>query len=977
MNSIHVCAVGAAVLLCCLRAADGEKVMFRDELTGREIWRMSNYSTFHEYCHADKPFSRDGRRIVYRQWFRSGGVVVTSPADGKETVFSKDRRDWNEQPAFVRGRNAVVYAVGREDVPIYLYDLDKGEERLVVKLKGNVQMVCAGVIGPNSEYLVLRGDLNGDGLSEWSLKPVWTDDPPRAVLTSPTLSFYPRTVSPTPECNRIGLSVLRCHPTVLERLRKGEKLNMYDIARDGRWEAWVAVLDVEKCTVKTYPAKDARMWAHEAWSGDGEYLHKSGYSWRAGADAPSVPIRIGDGQWSNHYGTCGHSGRYVAGDSGRDGMERLELTDLWTGEMFTVAYISTPTEPAGKIGQDHGHPAGSPDGTKVLIHSCYDLVNHRLYAIPTQDVHPGDAVIPVETTEGFAPSGKLLIGHGYVGKRMAITYGRTDATHFYDCDWGEDAAARLKQALKSDVIPKGSHHITDAAGRLFPDGECRPRKEYIVVVKQPDPPRAVVAARAAEGVRLKWDPPASGEEICGYVVWRRTDGGPVVRLTDAPVTSCEYLDNAPPAGTKTEYLVRAVEHSGLYGAWSSIAWVRGVQTGVDLVESYDVRGSAYITPGERPTSDRRSVRVRIPAAGEYTLWGRGRAYRETETLRVRVDGKALPDARVEGTEWHWTKLRSCRCDAGEHVIELEREEKYDIKEGNLLTNPDFENGLEGWSFDKAVTSLDETHARSGKRCVKLSGTLTRKKLCQDIDLDVKPEWLYRLSFWVRGKFTKSGAKRYHGPHPNTLGRFAFLLEPFPYPIKWYLDGNRFDEREWQHIEVVFHTPKQEPGKPPIKRITVMPFWCPWFWGEQVGTVYIDDVSLTELGPRLRPVKMTKLLITNAADYTPKGLDGRDAYPFPPVPRITVKGLHQTGREKDAVTLSWDASRPGTRGYNVYANAGTECPTTKYFLKTSVWGKTIAAIGGLTKATTYTVKVTAINEDGVEGPAAAIRVETAP
>ena len=37
-----------AFVFCVLRSAHASKVMFRDELTGCEIWRMSNYETFHE-----------------------------------------------------------------------------------------------------------------------------------------------------------------------------------------------------------------------------------------------------------------------------------------------------------------------------------------------------------------------------------------------------------------------------------------------------------------------------------------------------------------------------------------------------------------------------------------------------------------------------------------------------------------------------------------------------------------------------------------------------------------------------------------------------------------------------------------------------------------------------------------------------------------------------------------------------------------
>jgi len=257
--------------------------------------------------------------------------------------------------------------------------------------------------------------------------------------------------------------------------------------------------------------------------------------------------------------------------------------------------------------------------------------------------------------------------------------------------------------------------------------------------------------------------------------------------------------------------------------------------------------------------------------------------------------------------------------------------------------------------------------------VKVSGELTNAKLLQSIDLDVKPEWSYRLSLWIRGKFTESDAKRYHGPHPNTLGRIAMLLEPFPYPRDWYRNGNQFDDEEWRHVEIVFDSPKQEPGSRPAKRIIAQPFWCPGFWGKQVGTIWIDDVSVTELGPRLRPVKATKLLVTNVPNYVPQGLDGRDAYPLPRAPLIAVQRLRRTGRTETSVMLAWNAEHPKPGGYNVYLNAGPDCPTTKYFQHTSVWGKTTVTISNLRPATSYTMKVTAINEDGIEGPAAAIEV----
>jgi len=833
------------------------------------------------------------------------------------------------------------------------------------------------VIGPRSEYLVLGGDLNGDGLSDLGLKSLWTDKPTRVVWTSATTDGNPYTVTPLAACNRMGFKLVICHPDIVRRANRGEAMGVYDHRPDSKWLACTAVLDMTTLGVRTYPAKHAWRWQHMGWSGDGEYIHMAGYSWRCGADAPSVPIRIGDSPCSNHYGTGGGSGRYIPGDSGRDSMERLEMTDIWTGEMRTIAHISTTTEPPGRIGQDHGHPASSPDGTKVLVHSCYDLVNHRLYAVPAKDVRAGDSIIPVATTEGFAAKGQLLVGcGGSRWPRMAVSYERTDATHFYGCDWGENAEERLMGTFygnaRKKVLPKGSHFITDARGRLFPDGSRRPRKEYIVVVKQPDPPRALSATRMGEGqrVRLTWQPSACRKEIAGYVVYRRSGAEPIQRLTPECIASCEYVDTAPPPNGKLTYVVRAVEHCGLYGAHSSAAWVDAGRVGVHLVDSYDVRGCNYVAPGEPRTTDRRSTRVRIPVAGDYVLWARGRVWQETETLHIRVDGIPMPDVQVQGAKWHWLKLGSCPLSAGEHVIELVREENLHLEEGNLVKNPGFEDGLEAWAFDQDVISVDSTRARSGDRCVKLSGMLTGKKLRQVIEVDVRPEWYYRLSFWMRGKITK-GYLRYGGRH--TLGRMYPVLSPLPYPRGWVRAGNEWDDSRWHQMEYVYANRPLEPGKPPGANIAVQPVL--FAWGEHVGTVYIDDVCVTELGPRLRPVKVTKLLVTNVEGHQPKGLDGREAYPFSQAPLIAVTGLRQTERMGNTVTLEWDAGRAGTRGYNIYANAGADCPTTKYFRSTSVWGKTSVTLHGLPRATSFTVKVTAINEDGIEGPAVSVQAST--
>lgn len=955
-------------------AALGEKVMFHQEGTGVEMWRLTSRMTFHEYHHADKPFSRDGKFIVCREHEGDLRIVVVNLADGSEYCFGGEHRPegTTENPVFVRrdGRLAVVYGMrNTEGGSVYLRYLDTGEEHAVVKMPPGVRILTCGVIGPNSEYVMLRGDMTGDGLSDWSVKSLWTNDPIRVVWTSPTTEIWPKTITPVADRNRVNLTIREVPPAMLEGIRQGEDPTNMLRRRDGLWQAHVAVLDLQTLKADVFRSRGLNYWTHDAWSGDGEFCHVNGYSWRISKDASTTAIRIGDAPASNHYGTCGLSGRLVAGDSGWDGMERLEMTDLWTGERWDAGYISATTEPPGGVSQDHGHPSGSPDGTKVLVHSCYDHVNHRLYAIPVAEVQAGDATIAVETTEGFAPSGALLIGTGDRRfPRLEVRYASKDATHFYGCQWGENAQVRLDVAMRRRGLPAGSLYITDALGRLHPDGKKRPRKEYVLVVRHPNPPRGLIASRENSTVRLTWGLPASHCETAGYAIYRRTGDGPLERLDEELVSGLEYSDAHPPDG-RAEYFVRAVERSGLYGTPGGPVWADGTQTGSHVLDSYDIPGCTFIERGQWPATDERVVTIHAPADGQYVLWGRGRAWQDPETISVSVGGQVMADITVQRPQWHWMKLMECALTAGEHTVSLRREMTYEPGSGcNLLTNPDFEDGLDGWEYDKNVTSIETRMAHSGGKCVKLSGVLTEAKLMQTVEMKIKPEWSYRLSYWMRGKFTR-GYAPYEGS--SEIGRYCNQFQPFEWPRNAVVYAASFDDRQWHHKEIVIDTPALRPRQRRLTKMQVYPYWQPAYWGEHEGEMWFDDVELVEVGPRLRPLKLAKLLVTNMADYTPKGRDGRDAYDFPAAPLIPVTGLRCTVK-REAVAVAWDASRPGTRGHNIYCRPGADCPASKYFQRTSVWSATSVFLDGL-GAGEHAVTVTAINEDGIEGPAATIRV----
>ena len=1017
-------ALALAWLLPSVRA---EKVFFRDELTGAEMWQLTRFDSFHVYSNSYRPFSHDGKYICANR-ARQRAYVLDLHNGAVTLLGSPKVRAGYPFFLFGRGRPGLVYFSRDEHIlTAHLHWLDTGEERVIGQLPPYVNTLHnagEGLIGPKSEYVPLCGDLNGDGLADFGLWPLWEKGPPKILLTSPTAGFYGKTVSPGPARNLLGLTKVNCHPDIIARANAGEKLPWAKCVSDARLESYIVRVDFQTCRAELFPAKRVRFLTHEAFSGDDKLMFRgTGAAWKITPPGSGVPFAIGDLNYythsGNHWGTCGLDGRYLVADSGYDGMERLLMLDLWTGEASHPAHIGTPTRPVSRISQDHGHPGGSPDGTKVIAHSCYDLVRHRLYGVPTEEVLPGAEVIPVETTEGFAPSGRLLVRHGYNRNDLVVSYERKDATHFFGCDWGKDAAAQLKKATRKDKIEKGSHVISDLDGRLFPDGRLRPRKEVIAVIRNPAPPRMPSLALEGKAVRIRWLPPARCLETAGYAVYRQVATGPPQRLTDTVVTACEFVDRTMLRRDSVRYWIRAVEQSGLYSDWSPPVGVTGGAPQTAVLDAYDIAGTMYLAPGEKPESDRRNVRFGVPAPGTYTLWVRCQAPYGTssnnwtedrrvappptlgiaahnvggaamprpnsnvnissempfgaETFGLALDGKAVGKMTVTEPGWHWARAGAWHLPPGEHELVLSRSVTYEIAAGNAIGNPGFEQGMDNWDVPKGITTLDTTAPHAGSNCLKMSGDLTDTQLFQKVKLRGKLNRYYRLSFWVRAIFTKAGsASRFYSDHPNTSGAFWVDAQPLTDPFDRIIYGDRFHATEWRRIVAEVHV---RPGSN-VSEIRIRPFLGHPTWGEQQGTVWIDDVEFTELGPRQRPVKATKLLVTNVDGYVPEGKNGRSAYAFPATTPVAVTGLRQTSSTRNSIALEWRPTRPGTRGCNVYINAGDECPVTKYFRQTTVWGVSSALLQDLPHTTRYTVKVTALNEDGVEGPAATVRAQTA-
>ncbi len=77
----------------------------------------------------------------------------------------------------------------------------------------------------------------------------------------------------------------------------------------------------------------------------------------------------------------------------------------------------------------------------------------------------------------------------------------------------------------------------------------------------PEAPKDVIAFPDEGAVRVLWTPPAD-EDVAGYIVYRRLEGGNAQALMEEPAAELEYVDREAPPGSILLYAVVAVDGHG-------------------------------------------------------------------------------------------------------------------------------------------------------------------------------------------------------------------------------------------------------------------------------------------------------------------------------------------------------------------------------------------------------------------------------
>ena len=403
MNSIRIKIVTLAILLSVSTVGfsyAGDKIeKFMPRQGGNtEVWRITNdpiARNWANYQNTDT-WSPDGRFICYEH--HKGDVSEVHLFD----VF--DDRDIDlgpgNQPRWANNENWLFYLRPDKDNPgngLIRYDT----------ANGITTYLCHGVTGigeTDADDLWIFGK-NGNGILR---VPIREAARPEDISAGGALGSF---MLPNPR-----------HPVVMFRGdSRGPDGNDIPYAPTRVWS------DLEGNNVVSASPMIQR--CHQAWTGDGLY-HMHGNSQLRGRrwDEP-FPSNLNyiSRIFVNDPCVCGRSGRWAIG-SGNIGP--LPVTDLRSGDghdfLMGLSWLHDSWNFSYSSGSGlHDNDAkGSPDGTKVVLSSTYDLRDAPVTKVVRNVIEKNADSIPVASTDGFPESGLLSV------KNEIIGYDRKTANSF-------------------------------------------------------------------------------------------------------------------------------------------------------------------------------------------------------------------------------------------------------------------------------------------------------------------------------------------------------------------------------------------------------------------------------------------------------------------------------------------------------------------------------------------------------------------
>ena len=363
-----------------------------------EVWRVTNdplARNWANYQNTDA-WSPDGRYICYESHAGNDASVHLFDVMRDRDILL----DPGIQPRWANNENWLFYlrpSQDGSDRELVRYDTESGKKTLL----------CSGVTG--------IGETDADdhwifGKNKYGILriPISENARPEDISAGGALGSF---MLPNPQ-----------HPVVMFR---GDSRGA-----DGKDIAYAATRvwsDLEGNGVVSASPMIQR--CHQAWTGDGLY-HMHGNSQLRGRrwDEPFPSnLHYLSRIFVNDPCVCGRNGRWTIGSGNVGPMPVIDLRSgdghdflkglSWIHDSWTYSYS------AGS-GLHDNDAKGSPDGTKVVLSSNYDLKDSPVTSV-TEDISDKDGdSISVESTDGFPASGLLSI------KNEIIGYERKTATSF-------------------------------------------------------------------------------------------------------------------------------------------------------------------------------------------------------------------------------------------------------------------------------------------------------------------------------------------------------------------------------------------------------------------------------------------------------------------------------------------------------------------------------------------------------------------
>jgi hypothetical protein len=161
------------------------------------------------------------------------------------------------------------------------------------------------------------------------------------------------------------------------------------------------------------------------------------------------------------------------------------------------------------------------------------------------------------------------------------------------------------------------------------------------------------------------------------------------------------------------------------------------------------------------------------------------------------------------------------------ILTLAAAQQPTVTKANLLTNPSFEDGLNGWSFaaheKRGTIAVDTVEKHDGKNSIRIDNPAGDDSFLQQT-VTVKPKTRYRLTGYLK---TKDVVVKGTGANISLAGGFE-RTEAFDGKQNWKKVSFEFDSGALDTIKI----------GPRLGHYSNM----------AMGTAWFDDLQLIEVGP---------------------------------------------------------------------------------------------------------------------------------